>query len=102
MDADHKSTDTGRSNPEGKRMESPFAKKVITSVVGFTVLLIGVIMIVTPGPAIIVIPAGLTILASEYSWARRWLNKIKKLGMKTAEAAPTPKWIEKFKKALRH
>jgi len=50
-------------------------KRVIVFVVGMTVLLIGVVMIVLPGPAIIVIPAGLAILGIEFAWARRWLLK---------------------------
>ena len=47
------------------------AKRLIISVIGFTVLLIGVAMVVLPGPAIMVIPIGLGILATEYVWARR-------------------------------
>src|SRR5258708_12056422 len=50
-------------------------KRVIVSVVGATVLLIGVALLVLPGPAFIVIPIGLAILATEYAWARRWLRK---------------------------
>jgi uncharacterized protein (TIGR02611 family) len=53
------------------------AKRVIVMVVGFTVLALGVAMIVLPGPAFIVIPLGLAILASEFLWARRLLDKIK-------------------------
>jgi uncharacterized protein (TIGR02611 family) len=53
------------------------AKRLIVSVVGFTVLLIGIAMIVLPGPAFIVIPLALAILATEFVWARRLLNKIK-------------------------
>jgi tellurite resistance protein TerC len=53
------------------------AKRLIVIVVGFTVLLIGIAMIALPGPAFIVIPLGLAILASEFVWARRLLNKIK-------------------------
>jgi uncharacterized protein (TIGR02611 family) len=53
------------------------AKKVIVSVIGFTVLLAGLAMIVLPGPAIIVIPTGIAILATEFVWAKRLLNKIK-------------------------
>ena len=34
-------------------------------------------MIVTPGPAIVVIPAGLALLATEFLWARRLLQKMK-------------------------
>jgi tellurite resistance protein TerC len=53
------------------------AKRIIKIVVGFTLLLIGLAMTVLPGPAIIVIPAGLAILATEFIWARRVLEKIK-------------------------
>jgi len=52
-------------------------KKAIVLVIGGTVLLLGVVMVITPGPAIIVIPLGLAILAIEFVWARRWLKKIK-------------------------
>ncbi|BCB95465.1 hypothetical protein JZK55_03870 [Dissulfurispira thermophila] len=52
-------------------------KKVIIGVIGFTVLLIGVAMIVLPGPAFVVIPLGLGILATEFVWARKLLIKIK-------------------------
>ena len=53
------------------------AKRLIVIVFGFTLLVIGIAMIVLPGPAFIVIPLGLAILASEFVWARRLLNKIK-------------------------
>lgn len=50
-------------------------KRMTVSVVGATVLLIGVALLVLPGPAFVVIPVGLAILATEYAWARRWLRK---------------------------
>ena len=50
-------------------------KRTIISVVGGTVLLIGIALLLLPGPAFIVIPIGLAILATEYAWARRWLRK---------------------------
>jgi uncharacterized protein (TIGR02611 family) len=53
------------------------AKRLIIIVIGFTVLLMGIAMIVLPGPAVLVIPLGLGILASELVWARRILHKIK-------------------------
>ena len=52
-------------------------RRVIVSVVGVTVLLIGIALLVLPGPAFIVIPVGLAILATEYAWARRWLKKVR-------------------------
>jgi hypothetical protein len=53
------------------------ARRVIVSVIGATVLLIGIALLVLPGPAFIVIPVGLAILATEYAWARRWLKKVR-------------------------
>ncbi len=52
-------------------------KRIVVMVWGGTVLAIGVALIVLPGPAFIVIPAGLAILAIEFAWARRWLNKVR-------------------------
>src|SRR5436189_902947 len=54
-------------------------RRVIVSVVGVTVLLIGIALLVLPGPAFIVIPVGLCILATEYAWARRWLKKVRRM-----------------------
>ena len=53
------------------------ARRVIIFVVGGTVLLFGIVLIFTPGPAIIVIPIGLAILATEFMWARKLLGKVK-------------------------
>jgi len=53
------------------------ARRIIVGVVGATVLLMGVVMIVTPGPAIVVIPVGLTILSLEFAWARMWLRRLR-------------------------
>lgn len=50
-------------------------RRIFVIVVGGTVLAIGVALIVLPGPAFIVIPLGLAILAVEFAWARRWLHK---------------------------
>jgi uncharacterized protein (TIGR02611 family) len=54
-------------------------RRVIVSVVGATVLLIGIALLVLPGPAFVVIPVGLAILATEYAWARRWLRKARQI-----------------------
>ena len=52
-------------------------KKIIIATIGFVVLITGIILIVLPGPASLVIPAGLAILATEFVWARNLLDKIK-------------------------
>lgn len=43
-------------------------------VAGFTVLLAGIVMLITPGPAFVVIPVGLAMLSLEFVWAERLLG----------------------------
>ena len=54
-----------------------YAKRIVIAVIGGTVLLAGVIMLITPGPAFVVIPIGLGILSLEFAWARRWLKTLR-------------------------
>ena len=60
----------------GKSGGSP-ARKVGVAIAGGAVLAAGLAMIILPGPAVIVIPIGLTILASEFEWPRRMLAKVR-------------------------
>ena len=60
------------------------ARRIAVFIVGSTVVLFGIALIVLPGPAFIVIPVGLAILATEYAWARRWLNIIRESAEKGA------------------
>ncbi|MEK7389137.1 MAG: PGPGW domain-containing protein [Elusimicrobiota bacterium] len=55
------------------------ARKAVMVTAGFIILATGVAMIVLPGPAIIVIPLGLSLLSGEFLWARNLLNRIKVL-----------------------
>ncbi len=48
---------------------------MVVAVVGGTVVLLGLVMVVAPGPALLVVPLGLGILAAEFAWARRWLQQ---------------------------
>jgi tellurite resistance protein TerC len=53
------------------------ARRVVIGVVGATVLLLGVVMLVTPGPGLVFIPLGLAILSIEFAWARYWLRRVR-------------------------
>ncbi len=72
------------------------AKRVVIAVIGGTVALIGVAMIVLPGPAVIVIPLGLAILGTEFAWAKRLLKRLKQQaasmfpGKQAPGATPAP------------
>ena len=55
-------------------------RRVFRIIGGFTLLLVGVVMLVTPGPGWVVIFLGLGLLAAEFVWARRLMDRIKKQG----------------------
>ena len=54
-----------------------WARRIVVAVIGGSIVLLGIAMILLPGPAIIVIPVGLGILGLEFTWARRWLRKLR-------------------------
>lgn len=62
-------------------------RRLIIFVVGVTVLLLGVILVFLPGPAFLVIPAGLAILATEFVWARTLLKRVKASATSAVDAA---------------
>lgn len=51
------------------------AKRLITVVIGFTVLLGGIIMLVTPGPGLATMVLGLALLATEFVWAKKLIKR---------------------------
>lgn len=63
------------------------ARKVATAAIGGTVLAVGVALLVLPGPAALVIPAGLAILAAEFVWARDLLRRAKEFFRPAPSAA---------------
>jgi uncharacterized protein (TIGR02611 family) len=48
--------------------------RTVFAVTGVLVTLVGVAMLALPGPAFVVIPIGLTMLAMEFAWAERALH----------------------------
>jgi uncharacterized protein (TIGR02611 family) len=61
------------------------AKRFLKILVGFTLLAIGLIMIVTPGPGVLTILLALGVLAAEFVWARRLLDRLKEQGGRLRE-----------------
>ena len=53
-------------------------RRVFLIIAGFTLLLAGVIMLVTPGPGLLVIFLGLGLLAAEFVWARRLMDRMRR------------------------
>lgn len=56
-------------------MPYPWARRLVVSVIGGTIVLVGVALIFLPGPALLVIPVGLGILGLEFAWARSLLKR---------------------------
>jgi len=64
--------------------------RIFRIVAGFTLLLAGVVMLVTPGPGWLVIFFGLGLLAAEFVWARRLMDRIKREGGRVKDAVWSP------------
>lgn len=70
------------------------ARRLVVTVVGVTVLLIGVALLVLPGPAFVVIPVGLAILGLEFAWARRLLGRAREEIVRRTGTDPHPgRWL---------
>jgi 5-bromo-4-chloroindolyl phosphate hydrolysis protein len=67
-------------------------RKLAIFLIGISIVLIGCILFFTPGPAIIVIPIGLAVLATEFIWAKKLLNKFKE---KTSSISKSAKKVIK-------
>ncbi len=63
------------------------AKKAIITIVGVCITCLGLALIILPGPASLLIPAGLAILALEYPIARKWLRKFQRILSVSAKKA---------------
>ena len=61
-----------------RKKSSPIWRRITVFFIGGLMLTIGVVMLVVPGPAIVFIPLGLAILATEFLWARKWLVAARK------------------------
>jgi len=78
-------------------------RRVIVFISGISVLIVGIVMIVAPGPAFVVIPLGLAILATEFVWARQVLHRLKQ-GLADAAGVSQvnlPRWVRLFVPKIR-
>jgi uncharacterized protein (TIGR02611 family) len=69
--------------------------RVLYVLVGFTVLLGGLAMLVLPGPAFLVIPIGLAILALEFTWAETMLERAIEQGERAKQKASDTTTMQK-------
>jgi uncharacterized protein (TIGR02611 family) len=62
------------------------AKRYLKIIFGFTLLALGIVMMVTPGPGWVTVFLALGILAAEFVWARRLLDRLKEQGSRLRDA----------------
>jgi uncharacterized protein (TIGR02611 family) len=62
-------------------------RQILVLLAGIPVIIVGIFMLVLPGPGIVVIILGLVILSMEFEWAKRYLDKAKEAQRKTLEKA---------------
>lgn len=72
-----------KSTPAGK-----LAWRLLVGFFGGLITFIGILFIVTPGPGIAVLIIGLAILATEFAWAKRAVEKAREAATSASERAP--------------
>lgn len=68
-------------------------KKLIVAIIGSTIVLIGLALLILPGPGLLVVAAGLAILATEFIWARRALRNAKGAVAKARRKCGLATWL---------
>jgi hypothetical protein len=71
-----------------------FFWRVVVGIIGGTVTVLGAIALVGPGPGILIVIAGLGILASEFAWAARVMVHTRTYAQKAADKVGIPKWLQ--------
>jgi len=80
------------SSDEAPRTLWRHARRVAVAVIGLSVILFGAALLVLPGPGILVVFAGVSILALEFAWARRLVKQAKeKTAQMTGRSKPPNK-----------
>ena len=72
-------------------------KKCFIALIGGTVVLFGVLLLVLPGPGVLVIAGGLAILATEFLWAKRALRNAKGAVAKVRRKGVWLAWLRRRK-----
>ena len=78
-----------KSNPYGS-----LVWRVFIGVIGGLVTIIGTIFLFAPGPGLLVLLAGLGILATEFAWAANAIRKTKSIAQSTSEKFRIPLWVK--------
>jgi len=59
------------------KRQHPVVRRVVVAIVGGVLLLVGIALLVLPGPGVVVILAGIAVLSLEFEWAERLVTRIR-------------------------
>jgi uncharacterized protein (TIGR02611 family) len=68
--------------------------RIFIGIIGGSVTALGAVALVGPGPGILIVLAGLGILATEFAWASRAVAHTKNVAQKAADRAGLPLWVK--------
>ena len=68
--------------------------RIIIGVIGGAITVAGAIALVGPGPGILIVLAGLGILATEFAWAARVMARTRTYAQRAADKVGIPKWVQ--------
>jgi tellurite resistance protein TerC len=74
---EHEAREADSSEPDPYWLVYRAVRRLVVAVVGLSLVAVGLALVVLPGPALLLIPAGLAVLAIEFEWARRLLRRIR-------------------------
>jgi hypothetical protein len=80
-----------RKTPAGR-----LAWRLIIGFIGGGITVFGAVLLVAPGPGVLVLLAGLGILATEFAWAGRLMMETKRMANKAAERTGLKPWVKYF------
>lgn len=81
-----------RETPPNRGRAGGALRRVLVTVAGAVVTLVGVALLVLPGPGLLLVLAGLVLLASEYPWARRLVEPVRVRAMEAARISVANRW----------
>ena len=70
--------------------------RVFIGLIGGTITVLGSIALIGPGPGILIVLAGLGILATEFAWAGRVMMETKRIASRAAERTGIKPWVKYF------
>lgn len=73
--------------PAPPRTAGGWVRRIAVTVVGVVLTAIGIVLLVLPGPGLLLVLAGLVVMANEYPWARRWTAPVRRQAISAARAS---------------